>query len=100
MSLGDALAGLRVLDFSQVGAGYAALSDANPRLVFCSVSAYGQSGPWRDKAGVDGIIQAVSGLMSIIGEEGTPPMKVQAPVADVATGFLATTAILAALRSR
>jgi crotonobetainyl-CoA:carnitine CoA-transferase CaiB-like acyl-CoA transferase len=84
----------------KLGIGYAALSDPNPKLVFCSVSAYGQSGPWRDKPGVDGIIQAVSGLMSNIGEEGAPPMKVQVPVADVTTGFLATTAVLAALLSR
>ena len=84
----------------KLGLGYARLSEDHPRLVFCSVSAYGQSGPWRDKPGVDGIIQAVSGLMSLIGEEGAPPMKVQTPAADVTTGFLATIAVLAALRER
>src|SRR5437868_6907698 len=47
----------------KLGIGYAALAAENPRIVFCSVSAYGQSGPWRDKPGVDGILQAVSGLM-------------------------------------
>ena len=84
----------------KLGLGYARLSEDHPRLVFCSVSAYGQSGPWRDKPGVDGIIQAVSGLMSLIGEEGAPPMKVQTPAADITTAFLATVAVLGALRER
>ena len=84
----------------KLGIGYAALSLKCPRIVYCSVSAYGQSGPWRDKPGVDGIVQAVSGLMSQVGSEGAPPMKVQIPAADMVTGFLAATAILAALRVR
>jgi crotonobetainyl-CoA:carnitine CoA-transferase CaiB-like acyl-CoA transferase len=84
----------------KLGIGYAALRELNAGLVFCSVSAYGQTGPWRDKPGVDGIIQAVSGLMSNIGDEGSPPMKVLVPAADMTTGFLATSAILAALRVR
>ena len=84
----------------KLGIGYAALSAKFPRLIFCSVSAYGQTGPWRDKPGVDGIVQAVSGLMSQVGAPGSPPMKVQIPAADVVTGFLATTAVLAALRVR
>ena len=84
----------------KLGLGYARLSQAQPRLVFCSVSAYGQSGPWRDKPGVDGIIQAVSGLMSLIGDAGAPPMKVQTPAADITTAFLATVAVLGALRER
>lgn len=84
----------------KLGIGWAALSAIRPSLVFCSVSAYGQTGPWRDKPGVDGIIQAVSGLMSNIGFDAMAPAKVQAPVVDMATGFLATTAILAALRER
>jgi crotonobetainyl-CoA:carnitine CoA-transferase CaiB-like acyl-CoA transferase len=84
----------------RLGIGYGALRELNPRLVFCSVSAYGQTGPWRDKPGVDGIVQAVSGLMSNIGDEDSPPMKVQVPAADMTTGFLATSAVLAALRVR
>jgi len=84
----------------RLGIGYEALRAVNPRLVFCSVSAYGQTGPWRDKPGVDGIIQAVSGLMSNIGTEDSPPMKVLTPAADMTTGFLATSAVLAALRVR
>ncbi len=84
----------------KLGIGYATLSKANPRVVFCSVSAYGQSGPWKDKPGVDGIVQAVSGLMSNIGDENSPPMKVLVPAVDMVTGFLSTTAVLAALRTR
>lgn len=84
----------------RLGIGYEALRAVNARIVMCSVSAYGQSGPWRDKAGVDGIIQAVSGLMSNIGDGDSPPMKVAIPAADVTTGFLATNAVLAALRVR
>lgn len=84
----------------RLGIGYEPLREINRGLVFCSVSAYGQSGPWRDKPGVDGIVQAVSGLMSNIGDENSPPMKVQVPAADMTTGFLATSAVLAALRVR
>ena len=84
----------------RLGIGYQALREVNAGIVFCSVSAYGQSGPWRDKPGVDGIIQAVSGLMSNIGDEHSPPMKVLVPAADLTTGFLATNAVLAALRVR
>ncbi len=84
----------------KLGIGYEALSKENPRLVFCSVSAYGQTGPWKDKPGVDGIVQAVSGLMSNIGDADSPPMKVLVPAVDMVTGFLSTTAILAALRAR
>ncbi len=85
---------------ARLGIGYEALSAVNPRIVFCSISAYGQTGPWKDKPGVDGIIQAVSGLMSNIGDADSPPMKVLVPAVDMVTGFLATTAVLAALRAR
>jgi len=82
----------------RLGLGYDELSRANPRLVYCSISAYGQSGPYSDRAGVDGILQADSGLMSIIGTEGCEPSKVQAPVVDVFTGYVAAMGILAQLR--
>lgn len=84
----------------RLGIGYAAMTALNPRLVYCSISAYGQVGPWSDRPGVDGVVQAISGLMSITGMEGEPPSKVQAPVADMVTGYQATIAILAALRRR
>jgi len=84
----------------KLGIGYDAIAAKTPGIVFCSISAYGQGGPWRDKPGVDGMVQAVSGLMSTIGDEGAPPAKVQVPAVDMTTGFLATTAVLAALRER
>jgi crotonobetainyl-CoA:carnitine CoA-transferase CaiB-like acyl-CoA transferase len=69
----------------------------NPRLVYCSISAYGQDGPGRDKPGVDGVIQAAAGLMATLGEENGTPAKVGIPIADMATGYLATVATLSAL---
>ncbi|MGE4239413.1 CaiB/BaiF CoA transferase family protein [Ramlibacter sp.] len=84
----------------RLGIGYEALRGVNPRLVFCSVSAYGQTGPWRDKPGVDGIIQAVSGLMSNIGDAESAPMKVAVPAVDITTAYIAMGAIMAALRVR
>jgi crotonobetainyl-CoA:carnitine CoA-transferase CaiB-like acyl-CoA transferase len=82
----------------RLGIGYEALRAVNPQIVFASVSAYGQTGPWRDKPGVDGIVQAVSGLMSNIGDENSPPMKVLVPAVDMVTGFLTTSTVMAALR--
>ncbi len=82
----------------RLGLGYETLKALNPRLIYCSISAYGQEGPYADRAGVDGIMQADSGLMSIIGSEGAEPAKVQAPVVDVFTGYVAVTGILAQLR--
>lgn len=83
----------------RLGLGYEELSATRPALVYCSVSAYGQTSPWRDRAGVDGIVQAISGLMSNIGIEGAQPCKVQVPAVDMTTGFLATLTVSAALRS-
>ena len=83
---------------ARLGIGYEALRAVNPQIVFASVSAYGQTGPWRDKPGVDGIVQAVSGLMSNIGDENSPPMKVLVPAVDMVTGFLTTSTVMAALR--
>lgn len=77
--------------------GYAAVSAVNPRVVYCSISAYGQDGPWKDLPGVDGVVQAVSGLMSVTGMPGLPPCKVQVPIVDAVTGYLATVSVLAAL---
>ena len=59
----------------RLGLGHETLQQLNQRLVYCSVSAYGQSGPWKDKPGVDGVIQAVAGLMSVTGSADAPPCK-------------------------
>lgn len=81
----------------RLGLSYESVVKINPRVVYCSISAYGQTGPNRDKPGVDGIIQAATGLMSTLGEAGGPPAKVTVPIADMATGYLATIGILASL---
>jgi len=84
----------------RLGLDYPVVRKLKPDVVYCSVSAYGQDGPYAGHAGVDGIIQAASGLMSLIGFEGGEPCKVQAPIVDVATGYLATIAVLAGLHHR
>jgi crotonobetainyl-CoA:carnitine CoA-transferase CaiB-like acyl-CoA transferase len=85
---------------SRLGLGFDELAGPHPTLVYCSISAYGQSGPYVDRAGVDGILQADSGMMSLIGTEGCEPCKVQAPVVDVMTGYVAVMAVLAKLAQR
>jgi len=72
----------------------------NPRLIVCSISGFGRTGPLRDAPGYDFAIQAMSGLMSITGPADGPPSKVGVAVADVLTGLYAATAILACLRAR
>jgi crotonobetainyl-CoA:carnitine CoA-transferase CaiB-like acyl-CoA transferase len=84
----------------RLGLGAGALMEINPGLVYCSISAYGQHGADREKPGVDGAVQAVSGFMSTTGFPDGPPMKVQAPVIDIVTGFLATLEIMDALLRR
>jgi crotonobetainyl-CoA:carnitine CoA-transferase CaiB-like acyl-CoA transferase len=85
---------------ARLGLGFVELAALHPSLVYCSISAYGQTGPYADRAGVDGIVQADSGLMSLIGSEGAEPCKVQAPVVDVMTGYVALMAVLAKLTQR
>ena len=85
---------------AKLGVGYDALAAINARLVWVAVTAFGQDGPWADRPGVDGVVQALSGLMSQIGVEGAEPCKVQVPAVDLTTGFLGTMAVLAALRER
>lgn len=84
----------------RLGLGYDQLRAEHPALIYCSISAYGQTGPYADRAGVDGILQADSGLMSLIGMEDSEPCKVQAPVVDVTTGYVAVVGILAKLAQR
>ncbi|PSM40390.1 carnitine dehydratase [Streptomyces dioscori] len=76
---------------------YASLSRENPALIYCSISAFGHEGKFRDRPGVDGIMQAVSGLMSTLGEPLSGPAKVQIPVADMVTGYLAAISVLSAM---
>lgn len=79
---------------------YAALSARNPRLIYCSITGFGQTGPHSARAGYDLVIQAMGGLMSITGEPGNHPVKSGVAMADILTGLYATQAILAALYER
>jgi len=94
----------KVGQLKKYGLDYASLSALNPRLVYCSVTGYGQDGPMAQAAGYDFAIQATGGLMSVTGEkDGTPgsqPQKVGVAVADLFTGVYSTTAVLAALIER
>jgi formyl-CoA transferase len=86
------------------GLDYASLSAVNPGLVYCSITGFGQTGPWSHRAGYDFIIQGLGGLMSVTGEAddrpGGGPQKVGVAVADLFTGMYATQAIIAALFHR
>ncbi|MDR7549120.1 MAG: CoA transferase, partial [Armatimonadota bacterium] len=84
----------------RLGFGYATVSAHNPRLVYCSISGFGQDGPYRERVAYDLILQGMGGLMGITGEEGGPPVKVGVAVTDIAAGMFAAYAILAALRVR
>ena len=87
-----------VLD--KLGLGYEDLHALNPRLVYCSISGYGRTGPFAGRPGYDAILQAEGGMMSITGPVEGPPYRVGIPIVDITTGMFSTTAILAALRAR
>ena len=82
------------------GLDYESVSKVNPSIVYCSITGYGQDGPYRDRPGYDFIIQGMSGLMSITGEPDGMPMKVGVAISDVIAGLYAALAILAALYKR
>ncbi len=84
----------------RLGLGYETLRGRNPGLIYCSISAYGQHSPDKGLPGVDGVIQAVSGLMSVTGLPDAEPCKVQVPVVDMVTGYLASISVLGALALR
>jgi crotonobetainyl-CoA:carnitine CoA-transferase CaiB-like acyl-CoA transferase len=84
----------------RLGIDYDSLKDANPRLIYCSISAFGPDGPWREKPGLDSLAQALGGLMAITGEPDGTPVLCGAPVADTLGGMLAIQGILTALIAR
>jgi formyl-CoA transferase len=94
----------KVGDLARYGLDYATLAKDNPRLVYCSITGFGQSGPYRDRPGYDFMVQGLGGLMSVTGERddlpGGGPQKVGVAVSDLFTGMYATSAILAALLHR
>jgi formyl-CoA transferase len=83
-----------------LGLDYPTLSALNPRLIYASISGYGQTGPSRDKGGFDLIAQGVAGIMSVTGEAGGAPVKAGVPLTDLGAGLFATVGILAAIASR
>src|SRR6266705_1310344 len=85
---------------AQYNLDYPRLRRMNKALVYCSISGFGQTGPYRDRPGYDLVAFAMSGIMSTTGEEGRPPIRMSVPVADLAAGHYASTAILAALSRR
>ncbi len=82
-----------------LGMGWRELHPLNPKLIYCSISGFGQSGPYRDRIGLDPIIQAVSGAMSVTGVPDGEPMQVGAPLGDVIAGMYAAYAIVGALHA-
>jgi crotonobetainyl-CoA:carnitine CoA-transferase CaiB-like acyl-CoA transferase len=92
----------KVGDMARYGLDFGALRAINPRLVYCSITGFGQTGPYKDRAGYDYAVQGMGGLMSVTGERddlpGGGPQKVGVAVADLFTGLYATVAIQAALR--
>jgi formyl-CoA transferase len=90
----------RTGDLDKLGLGYANLHEKFPRLIYCSVSGYGRTGPYADRPGYDAVIQGEGGMMSITGPVAGPPSRVGIPITDITSGMFAATAILAALRAR
>jgi crotonobetainyl-CoA:carnitine CoA-transferase CaiB-like acyl-CoA transferase len=85
----------------RMGLGYAELSKINPRLVYCSVSGFGLDGPYRNRGGFDLIAQAMSGIMSFVGEAGSEkPCSTAVPISDLNAGLFAAIGVLAAIQSR
>jgi len=84
----------------RLGFGYEAVSRRNPRLVYCSISGFGQTGPYKDRPGYDVIAQGESGMMDLTGEPDGPPLKLGGSLADIVTGLYAFHGILLALLAR
>src|SRR5687767_3958593 len=85
---------------TRLGIDYEALSKVNPRLVYASISGFGQEGPYRDRPGVDQIAQGLGGLMSITGLPGQGPVRVGIPISDLCSGIFLAQGILIALLER
>ena len=90
----------KVGGLAKYGLDYASLKESHPRLIYCSITGFGQDGPYANRAGYDYIIQGMSGLMSVTGEPDGQPQKVGVAVTDILTGLYASNAILAAVHQR
>jgi crotonobetainyl-CoA:carnitine CoA-transferase CaiB-like acyl-CoA transferase len=87
-------------DLARYGLGYEQLRELNPRLVYCSVTGFGHTGPYRERPGYDFMIQGMGGMMSVTGEPDGTPQRAGVPIADIITGMYASIAICAALAHR
>ena len=87
-------------NLARYGLGYDDLKEINPGLIYCSITGFGQTGPYAERPGYDPLIQAMGGIMSVTGDPDGEPMKAGVPIADLMEGMYATVAICAALRSR
>ena len=94
------LENFKVGSLSRFGLGWEDLSALNPRLVYCSITGFGQSGPYKDRPGYDFVVQGMGGLMSVTGEPDGEPMKAGVAITDLFTGMYVATAVLAALAHR
>jgi crotonobetainyl-CoA:carnitine CoA-transferase CaiB-like acyl-CoA transferase len=94
------LENFRAASAEKLGVSPQQLLECNPRLIVCSISGFGRTGPWSDLPGYDFAIQGLSGLMSITGPVAGPPCKVGVAVTDIVTGLYAATAVLACLHAR
>ena len=90
----------KVGGLAKYGLDYASIRAINPSIIYCSITGFGQNGPYKDRPGYDALIQAMGGLMSITGEAEQAPQKVGVAVVDLMTAMYATTAILAAVNHR
>lgn len=90
----------KVGTLARFGLDYASLANLNPRLIYCSVTGFGQTGPYAQRSGYDFIIQGMSGIMDLTGEAAAPPQKIGVAFADIFTGTYGAVAVLAALAHR
>ena len=90
----------KVGGLAKYGLDYPSLREVNPRLIYCSITGFGQDGPYAHRAGYDFVVQGMGGIMDLTGDPAGEPMKTGVAIADLFTGVYASTAILAALRGR
>ncbi len=90
----------KVGTLQKMGLGYKDFEKINPGLIYCSITGFGQNGPYKDKPGYDFMIQGMGGVMSFTGDPDGPPMKVGVAIVDITAGLFACNSILAALRHR
>src|SRR5436309_5667372 len=94
------LENLRVGTVARLGIGYDRVCERQPRIVYCSISGFGQDGPYRDRAALDLVVQAESGMISITGEPGSHGVRCGVSIADITAGMFAAFAIVTALHAR